>query len=235
MRSYIILFAFTLSLVAGYAAAQQITISVNEDITYEGNTIGRVDNVRLSSGRLTLSAVLFPQLFAVLDSTMTKLGDLEKDHWSQRVYWVGHTRVLSEVGARQDHLKLETRIKYEQWTRVDLLLSVLKTKLFQDTKTVVWLFTVPGSDLWNVTLVAKVLNIKNFPNWLEDLFNLRATEKLALPFPVNCGSCSCEEFAKQAGAKISDIGFVRREDSSIAVEVAFTFEQDVDVSECWSI
>lgn len=235
MRINQILLALTLSLVAGNAAAQQVTVSVNEDISYEGSTIGRVDSLRLSSGRITLSALFFPGLFAALDSTMKAKGDLERDHWSRRIYWVGNTRPVSGVGVREDHLRLETRIRYEQWTKVDLLFSELKTRLFQDTKTVVWLFTIPASELWNVAVVARVLNIRNFPNWLESVFDLRATESLALPLPVNCGSCNCEDFAKKAGAKISDLGFVRREDNSIAVDLSFTIEQDVDVSECWSI
>lgn len=230
MRPTIQLSVVMLVLVASQSLAQHFTITLDKDITYEGTVVGKVETLKLSSGRITIAAVLLPQLFPVLDATMKQMGDLEKDHWSRRIYWIGDTRVLTEIGQEADHLRLATRIRYEQWLR-----ALIETRLLRDTKTVDWMFKIPQGDLWNLTVLGKVLNIRDFPNWLEDLFDLRATERLALPLPVDCGSCNCQGFAKQHGAALSGVKFVRRDDNSVYVEASFTFTGDVDISACWSL
>ena len=236
LRNMIIfVLSLTLLVVANHAQAQHVTVALDQDISHDGNVIGRVDNLRLSAGNLTLSVLFFSNMFSVLDATRGAKGDLETDHWSRRIYWVGDTRVISEVGKSADYILLETRIKYEQWTRIDLLFTDVKTRLFQDTKTVVWLLTIPESELWNIRLIAKIVNIKDFPDSLEDWLDLRITESLSLSFPASCGTCDCQDFSQKSGAKLSDIEFVRSGDDSISTHASFSFTKDIDLSACWSL
>lgn len=223
------------SLIAIHIPAQEIIYDIDKVVTYEGNTVGMVQSLRIAAGRLTVDAVLFPELFTVLDSTMGRRGDLEQDHWSRRIYWIGNTRVLSAVGQEADHLRLSTAIRYEQWTRVDLLFDTLKTRLFRVTKTVDWKFWIPEAVLSNIALYAKVINIRDFPDWLENELDLRLTESFGLTLPVGCGSCNCEEFANRAGVKFAGATFIRTEDSRVAVQFAFDFTGSIKISECWSL
>lgn len=218
-----------------HAATQQITLPIDRSVSYEGTPVGKVNSLGISAGRLTVSAVLFPDLFAVLDSKMSQMGDLERDHWSQRIYWVGNTHLLSTAGQQTNHLMLATRIRYEQWAKVDLVLDTLKTRLFRDTKTVEWRLWIPQAELSNVVFRGKVLNIRNFPNWLESTLDLRVEESLNVALPVECGSCNCDEFAKSKGLTISSVKFVRLENDHVTVEVSFNFTGDIDISECWSL
>ena len=237
MSAYRVIAVLTLafSLIAGHIAAQEIIYDIDKVVTYEGNAVGRVHSLGIAAGRLTVNAVLFPELFTVLDSTMGRKGDLERDRWSQRIYWIGNTQVLSVVGQEADHLRLSTAIRYEQWTRVDLLFDTVTTRLFRMTKTVDWKFWIPEAVLSNITLYAKVTNIRDFPDWLENELDLRLTESFGLKLPVECGSCNCEEFANRTGIKFAGATFIRAEDSRIAVEFAFDFTGSIRVSECWSL
>ena len=234
MHKKLAMFAVAL-LVAGYATAQEIKIAIDRDIPYEGVSVGRVQSLVVSVGRLTVSALLLPKLLGVLDAKLSSMGDLERDHWSRRIYWRGSTRFLSEIGKETDRLMLSTRVTYDQWTKIDLLFDELKTRVFEITKTVEWVFWIPESDLSGVTLRGKVTNIKDFPNWLEDLFDLRVEEALQLSLPVQCGSCNCQELTQQAGLKLSSVNFLRMENGSVNVKIAFDFTGELDVSECWSL
>ena len=150
MHNKLAIYAVAL-LVAGHATAQEIKIAIDRDIPYEGVSVGRVQSLVVSVGRLTVSALLLPELLGVLDAKLSSMGDLERDHWSRRIYWRGSTRFLSEIGKETDRLMLSTRVTYDQWTTIDLLLDELKTRVFEITKTVEWMFWIPESDLSDVT------------------------------------------------------------------------------------
>jgi hypothetical protein len=228
-RTVWLIVSSALFFVAGHAVSQQIKISVDRAIPYGETTVGRIDNITVSVGTLTVAAVLLPELFRALDEEMKSRGDLETDHWSRRIYWIGNTKVLSETGKDTERLSLSTRIRYEQWVRLG------KFRVGRSTNTVDWRFWIPASAMSDISLHGEITNIRDFPNWLEDLLDVRVSENLKLPLPVECGSCNCQELTQQSGLELSSVTFRRMEDSSINVKIAFRFSGELDVTECWTL
>ena len=84
-------------------------------------------------------------------------------------------------------------------------------------------------------MYGKITNIRDFPNWLEDLLDVRVTESLKLPLPVECGSCNCQELTQQAGITLSNVTFMRMQDNRVNVKIAFSFTGALDVTGCWDL
>ena len=211
-----------LSILASTAAAS------SQEITFRGDNVGSFNSWDVQPGFLIYSSVLLPSLPRQIDEYLTAQGDLERESWSRRVYWRGSTGI-SHGG---ESLGLRSRVTYDQWTRVDLLLGELKTRLFQDTKWVEWEIKIPPARLDELRLVGEVTNIKGLPDFIDDLLVGDFRTEIEVPLPSSCGSCSCEDLAERLNGKFRGAEFTPSDDGSVRVDLEFTVEASDEALQC---
>lgn len=108
-----------------------------------------------------------PQL---IDGSLKKIGDMIGG-CSKRLYWVGKTK-FDKV--ENNNVDFHSKIKYEQW-----LCLLTKTKVFQDTKTVdMTIFVEFNDESQNLEVKGQVRNIRNVPNWVENILKIRTRKTL---------------------------------------------------------
>ncbi len=118
-------------------------------------------------GRCHLSGIVrAPALWSDLDALARARGNMGSNE--ARLYWVGPTHAR-DVAADGSTL-LSTRVRFESWAHIKVLFDTVKTKLFQDTKTVEFRVTPRWDGNANrLTLDYALVNIRNFPGEFERL------------------------------------------------------------------
>ena len=205
----------------------------SKDLTWKGRTIGSIGQVEIvddDSGDparlfLRVTTQLDHTLLSQLDNYLMGQGDFEKDHWSQRLYWVGGTSVLNAGNA----LRLSSRARYEKWARA----WFAKTRLLQDTKTIHWELFVKPATINNLSVSARLVNIKNFPGFLEKWLGLRIQGDINIPLPTDCGPCKCSELVNKLKPKMESASFTQV-NGAIRLNTMFSGKKDLaGVLECF--
>lgn len=114
-----------------------------------------------------------PNFFAQADAIGRAKGNMGSSR--NRLYWVGPTRFTGTDGGWG--FTARSRARYESWTYVELIFDTLKTKNFQDTKTVDLAISPTYQPTTGViTIEYKLLNIRNFPGELEQILRWLGVE-----------------------------------------------------------
>ena len=213
---------------AALLLTQVLTVS-SQDFTFRGQTLGEFTSWNADAGLLIYSAVLPPSLPDTIDKYLIEKGDLETDHWSKRVYWRGST----EMRQGGDELSLSSRVTYDQWVRIELLGTEIKTRLLQDTKWIEWTLKIASAGLDSLRLVVEVTNIKGLPSFIkDDLFKDAYRTEIVVPLPSNCGSCRCNDLVERMGAKYHGSEFALVEGDTVRIDIEFTVEDVPEVLKC---
>lgn len=189
-------------------------------IKIDGQEIGVLEDIDISGGdnddrtRITLTA-RFWNLPRDLDANLKARGNI-LGKCSQRLYWVGNTRI-TEYGPI---LRLTSRLRYEQW----LCSSLFKTRLLRDTKTVRWSVFINPSSLADLSVHIRLDDVVNFPDDLERWFDLRIQRSIPIPIPQTCGRCPCSYITQETGPTFDSVNFAAHNDHSIAT-VAFSLSE----------
>ena len=159
----------------------------------------------------------------MLDSFLKSEGDLDGDRWSRDLYWRDGTTIRH--GGRR--LGLTSKIRFEQWTMINLLFVELKTRLFSVSTDVEWVLYVEPSGLENLKLenlklVAQVTNVRNVPPDVEKWLGLRVKEEIQIPLPSNCGSCDCATVIGSLDARLKQVEFHMGGDRTVSLIMALS-------------
>ena len=153
------------------------------------------------------------------------VGDLVSG-CSKRVYRSGATRIRS-AGTRVD---LRTSFRGEWWSCV-----LFKTRLVKSTHPVHWSMRVNApARLDNLHVSAYLENIKDFPDELEALFDLRAKlTSIRVPVPAQCGKCSCADLADKLQPVAERFRFESVSEGGLLIKGVFSFSKDLtDLANC---
>ena len=177
-------------------------------IFFQERAIGSVEKFEVTSDKedssrlLISSTVRLDSILSVLDSTLNGRGNL-MGRFSQRLYW----RTGTTIRHGGPILGLTSRIRYEQWTRVDLLFETLRTRLFSISTNVEWVLFVEPGGLDKLKIIAEVTNVRDIPPSIEEWLGLRIREDIQIPIPTNCGTCDCTNIAKTLDMEFRSINF----------------------------
>lgn len=189
-------------------------------ITYQGQRVGSIENIRLDApSRLLISSTArFDSFSRTLDRILTSRGNFGS--CPKRIFWAGNTSIR-DAG---ESLALSSRARYEQWICSSTL--GFKTKLFRSTFTVHWrLFIRPG-EIENIRIEARLENIDDFSDSLEELLGLRIKENIRIPVPVRCGECDCSQVTGSLNPALEGVGF-SRDGETVRLKVTFSLEGDL--------
>ena len=126
-------------------------------------------------------------------------------------------------------LGLSSRVRYEQWVCGFLG----DHRIFRDTRTIEWRLFVEPNRLDKLRISAQVDNVRNLQNDLEQLLNLRVREDIAIPLPIDCGGCPCDQVISDLQPAVDDFRFEDAGDGAVRVTVAFSIASDLsDVLGC---
>ena len=183
--------------------------SMNElKVMFQNRAIGSVEKFEVTSDKedpsrlLITSTVRLDSLLSVLDATLAGRGNL-RGRFSQRLYW--RTGTTIRHGGRT--LGLTSRIRYEQWTRIDLLFETLTTRLFRISTNVEWKLFVPPGRLNKLKIIAEVTNVTEVPPIIEEWLGLRIRGDIDIPIPINCGTCDCADIAESLDLQFKSVNF----------------------------
>ena len=198
------------------------------DIDFHGLAIGAVEGLRIESGDpSTLTVVLEARLVSpaeTIDGVLSSRGNM-RGGCSSRLYWVGGTSIRHYGAA----LGLSSRVRYEQWVCGFLG----DHRIFRDTRTIEWRLFVEPNRLDKLRISAQVENVRNLQNDLEQLLNLRVREDIAIPLPIDCGGCPCDQVVSDLRPAVDDFRFEDAGDGAVRVTVAFSIASDLsDVLGC---
>ena len=155
-------------------------------IPFEGRSIGAVEEVRIvpdsdDPSRLGIHLTAeFPRFTATLDRALRARGNL--GNCAHRFFWVGNSRVR---GAGTS-LRIHSRVRYESWQ-----CTIGRSRNFRMTRTVDWELFVDPAGLDSLRIGARVRNIIDLPDWLEDLLGLRVQQRIQIPLLEGCEQCGC--------------------------------------------
>ena len=194
-------------------------------ITFNGLNVGAIERFKIDNidpNRIVfLTNIRFDSLPENIDTYLRQRGDFISG-CSKRLYWVGNTSIRG-VGTT---LKLSSRARYEQWTCIKVLGKRIKTRLIQDTKTLDWDLSLEQNGI-EFAVIARLTNIRNFPNFLENEFRLRVEKEIKIPIPSRCGKCWCRDIQANLDLKLEKADFSQRSDGKINLEVAISLKNDV--------
>ena len=186
-------------------------------IEFSGITFGAIEEIRVDSNnsdRIIFTTIIrFDSITAHLDNYLRNQGNFS-NRCSRRLYWSGNTSIRGTGTI----LKFSSRARYEQW----LCSKLGKAKLFRDTKNLHWelFFRQNGKEF---EVVARLNNIKNFPNFLEKAFRLRIEKGIKIPIPKRCGQCWCKDIQENLNPQLERADFSQRPDGKIVLEAAISF------------
>ena len=183
--------------------------SMNElKVMFQKRTIGSVKKFEVTSDKedpsrlLITSTVRLDSLLSVLDDTLVGRRNL-RGRFSQRLYWQGGTTIRH--GGQT--LGLTSRIRYEQWTRIDLLFETLTTRLLRVSTNLEWVLGVESGGLDELKIVAEITNVRNVPPIVEEWLGLRIRRDIKIPIPTNCGTCNCADIAESLDLEVRSVSF----------------------------
>ena len=207
--------------IVDYPISAETVIPVNQPINWQGKHLGTVESIALSEQGMQVSAAFSRDIPRHIDNYLGGKGDLEGDSWSTRIYWRGGTSIRhggSTIG-------LQSNVTWDQWTKIDVFVGEIKTRLFETTHAVDWELEIPfPTELSNLRLQARIVNIRDFPDELEDLLELRASREIDIPLPTSCGKCTCDELTKALGAKVMRVNFY--DSNPIRIEIHLSISLD---------
>lgn len=189
------------------------------DIDFHGVVIGEVEGIRIEPGdpsASTLTVLLEARIVSpaeTIDRVLSGRGNM-RGGCSSRLYWVGGTSVRHYGAA----LGLSSRVRYEQWVCGFLG----DHRIFRDTRTVEWRLFVEPNRLDDLRISAQVENVRNLQNDLEQLLNLRVREDIAIPLPIDCGGCACDQVIGALEPVVDDFRFEDTGDGAVRVTAAFS-------------
>ena len=195
-------------------------------ISYQNQQIGTITNLDIKgdssdSSRLLLSlSAKFSSFGTNLDRILTRRGNLGS--CTKRLYWTGDTSILRSTGAA---LQLRSRARFELWYCDDFFGS---GRLIRDTKSLSWLAYIEPAPINEIHLVARVQNIRNFPNWIERWIG-ELERKIRIPIPITCGSCSCTDMFDSLNARLSSINFTH-EGQAVEMNAVFSISGNLTVA-----
>ncbi len=233
MKFLNILLAVSLNLVFSLTPtfAEEITV-YEEDLKLGGdhNDAIEVTISKESLGQPRIESELiidFDNLPHVVDSKMKALGNMGS--CSRRVYWAGNTKVKG----RGETLQLSSRVRYEQWACSKIFGNWLRTRIFRDTKTVLWSLFLDWKEEPVVT--AQVDNIKNFPDWVEEKLSLRHRKDLRFKIPRQCGACSCSDVKAELKPKLDSVSFSgASQEVTLKASISFNNLSIGEITKCLS-
>ena len=200
-----------------------LIFNLEHDLEYDGTKFGTLEQIRIAAhqddpSRLSVNvAARFDDFANALDNQMRAQGDLDGS-CSTRLFWRGGTRAYR--GGRS--LLIETSIRYEKWIcafgkrRIRLIGASprIQIRLSIDS----------GAIESGFRTRATLINIRNFPNWLERLVDwlgrtlfgggLHITQALNVPVPWReLGSpCSWSEVVRKVDPRLEETLFTPQGD-----------------------
>lgn len=163
-------------------------------ILFEGDTIGGVDGVQLSTDTADpsrLSVIVTAQLTSTsllqaLDRSLSGRNLMER--CNHRLYWRSGTTRIRGAG---DGLTLRTRLGYELWACGVPSWLGGNRRILREAKWVDWRLDLHPISLETLEVRARVTNIVDFPNYLERLFDIRQALRIRVPLLSSCAACGC--------------------------------------------
>ena len=139
---------------------------------------------------------------------------------SKRAYRSGRTEIRS--GGK--HISLRTSFRAEWWSCV-----LFKTRLVRSTHPVHWSMRLnTPARLDELHVSAYLDNIKDFPDELEELFDLRGKlTSIKVPVPPECGKCSCSDLAEKLKPVAERFRFEPQSKHGLIVKGVFSFPRDL--------
>lgn len=159
---------------ASFCSAQQFDRKLS-DIAPDGGINGdlSISNIRLAGGRLhAVATISIPDLAADVDQKLKPLGNMGSSR--KRLYWAGHTNI--------DRVGQDCRISASSRARAEFWGYVLggKTRIFRDTKTIEYsIMPLWVMETKTLSIRANLTNVRNLPNWTEDMFRLDRVSRQA--------------------------------------------------------
>lgn len=172
MKNIILAAAASLSFSHAEAFGQELSrnlLDINPRAGISGTL--QITDVTLTNGRIEVAAVVeAPQLLAEIDSKLSGRGNMGSSR--KRLFWAGPSK-FSDI-KRSCDMTISSRARYEIWAYV----FGGNTRLARDTKSLSFSLRPHwNSNHKDLTLNARLDNIRNFPNWAENLFKIRDTTK----------------------------------------------------------
>ena len=202
------------------------TTTLQLPISYENQQIGTLTNFQIEgdssdSSRLLISlSAEFNSFGTNLDRILGARGNFGS--CTKRLYWTGNTSILRST---KSAMQLRSRARFELWYCDDFFGS---GRLLQDTKTLNWLAYIEPSSINDLHLVARIQNIRNFPNWIEKWIG-ELERKIRIPIPISCGSCNCTDMFESLNARLSSITFAH-EDQAVQMNAVFSISGNLTVA-----
>ena len=72
---------------------------------------------------------------------------------------------------------------------------------------------VPRAPIHEVAVIARLEDIVDFPDAVEQVFGLRVREEVPIPLPSECGSCDCADLIDLLQPAVEGFSFSERETS----------------------
>ena len=209
---------------------QVLTIDLQYPFEYQETRFGTVEQVRIASdeddpSRLAVRvAVRMEDFLDTLDTYLRGLGDLRASKCSQKLFWLGDSRI-NRTGRR---LQLRSRIRYEQWT---CIFGKRQIRWFVYRANVDIDFYVNSAPIDELQLTYRPVNLQYLPRWLEWLLDLRRPVSMPLPIPWRTlgSSCSLSQVARTLDARLEQVRFTR-EGNDMLLELDLSMDNNLAVA-----
>jgi len=215
-----------LAVVLGLTFSRADGQETEQNISFGNESLGVLEQLRMEADEhdatrmLLLLTMRLDSLAEKLDRVLTGRLNEACEH---RLYWVGAT----DVRALDAHLRLSSRVRYEFWQCIDLILVDVKTRILQDTKSVTWKLYIDPAPIDDLEISAELTNIEKFPDALERWFDLRVRKDIKIPIPLRCGQCQCSDIVNTLRPRFESARFG---ETGGAIRVVVTFSVGADLT-----